>query len=64
MVLLQKGVPGTRRKIYSEDANDGTRTHNPSVITQMLQPLRWKAFARKELTFPVVVVYLYIFIIS
>ena len=26
------GTPGTRREIYSEDADDGTRTCNPSVI--------------------------------
>ena len=26
MVLLDKGTPGTSREIYSEDADDGTRT--------------------------------------
>ena len=29
VVLLDKGIPGTSREIYSEDADDGTRTHNP-----------------------------------
>ena len=31
MVLLETGTPGTSREIYSEDADDGTQTHNPSV---------------------------------
>ena len=26
MVLLDAGTPGTRREIFSEDADDGTRT--------------------------------------
>ena len=29
MVLLDTGTPGTSRVIYSEDADDGTRTRNP-----------------------------------
>ena len=32
MVLLDTGTPGTSREIYSEDADDGTRTRNPSDI--------------------------------
>ena len=32
MVLLDTGTPGTSREIYSEDADDGTRTRNPSVV--------------------------------
>ena len=32
MVLLDTGAPGTSREIYSEDADDGTRTRNSSVI--------------------------------
>ena len=29
-------TPGTSREIYSEDADDGTRTRNPSVINRVL----------------------------
>ena len=36
VVLLDTGTPGTSREIYSEDADDGTRTHNSSVINQKL----------------------------
>ena len=32
VVLLDTGTPGTSREIYSDDADDETRTHNPSVI--------------------------------
>ena len=32
VVLLDTGTVGTSREIYSEDANDGTRTRNPSVV--------------------------------
>ena len=28
VVLLDTGTPGTSRENYSEDADDGTRTHN------------------------------------
>ena len=35
VVLLDTGgTPGTSREIYSEDAEDETRTRNPSVITE------------------------------
>ena len=34
MVLLDTGTPGTSREIYSEDADDETRTRNPSVINR------------------------------
>ena len=36
VVLLDIGTPGTSREIYSEDADDGTRTRNPSVINRVL----------------------------
>ena len=36
VVLLNTGTPGTSREIYSEDANDGTQTRNPSVINRVL----------------------------
>ena len=36
MVLLDIGTPDTNREIYSEDADDETRTRNPSVINRML----------------------------
>ena len=32
VVLLDTGTPGTSREIYIEDADDGTRTHNPSMM--------------------------------
>ena len=35
MVLLDAGTPNTSREIYSEDADDGTRTRNSSVISRM-----------------------------
>ena len=35
-VPLDTGTPGTSRKIYSEDADDGTRTRNSSVINRAL----------------------------
>ena len=35
-VLLDTGTPGTSREIYSEDADDGTRIRNPSVINRVL----------------------------
>ena len=34
MVLLDTGTPGTSREIYSEDADDGIRTCNPSDINR------------------------------
>ena len=39
MVLLDTGTPGTKREIYSEEADGETRTGNPSVINRGLQPL-------------------------
>ena len=36
VVLLDTGTPGTSKEIYSEDAEDGTRTRNPSVINRAL----------------------------
>ena len=32
VVLVDTGTPDTSREIYSEDADDGTRTRNSSVI--------------------------------
>ena len=55
MVLLDTGPPGTSREIFSEDADDGTRTRNPLVTNRVLQPLSYTAakavkFAGKELS--------------
>ena len=52
MVLLDTGTPGASREIYSEDADDGARTRNPSVITSTLtiEPYSSKAIAGKELS--------------
>ena len=36
VVLLDTGTPGNSRKIYNEDADDGTLTCNPLVINQVL----------------------------
>ena len=36
VVLLNTVTPGTNREIYSEDADDGTRTRNTSVINRVL----------------------------
>ena len=36
---LWSRTPGTSREIYSKDADGETRTCNPSVINQVLQPL-------------------------
>ena len=36
MVLLDTGTPRTSREINSEDADDGTRALNPSVINRVL----------------------------
>ena len=35
---VDTGTPGSSREIYSEDADDGTRTHNP-CLTQWLEHL-------------------------
>ena len=34
VVLLDKGTPSTRREIYCEDVDDGTRTRVPSSISE------------------------------
>ena len=36
VILLDTGTSGTSREIYSEDADDGTGTRNPSVINRVL----------------------------
>ena len=36
MVLLDTGAPGTSREIFSADADDGTRTRNPSITNLVL----------------------------
>ena len=45
MVLLDTGTPGTSGDIYSEDADDGTRTRNQSrghklsaLVTELYSP--------------------------
>ena len=51
MILLDTGTPGTSRKIFSEDADDGSRSRSPLLINQALQPLSYtaqKAIAGKE----------------
>ena len=34
--LLDTGTPSINREIYSENADDGTRTRNPSIINRVL----------------------------
>ena len=36
VVLLDTGSSGTSKEIYSEDADHGARTRNPSVINRVL----------------------------
>ena len=36
MVLLETETPGASREIFSEDADDGTRTRNPSITNRVL----------------------------
>ena len=36
VVLLDTGTHGTSREIFSEDADDETRTRNPSVMNRVL----------------------------
>ena len=36
VVLLDTGIPGTSRDVYSEDAHDQTQTRNPSFINRVL----------------------------
>ena len=40
MVLLDTGTPGTSRENFSEDADDGTRTRNPSITNRVLNGWR------------------------
>ena len=51
MVLLDTGT-GSSRELYSEDANDGTRTRNPPGINRvpLTTELRSKAITGKELS--------------
>ena len=35
MVLLDTGTPGTSREIYSEDADDETRTRNLAIAFEL-----------------------------
>ena len=42
MVLLDTGTPGTSREIVSEDADDGTRTRNPSITNRVLYSIQEK----------------------
>ena len=50
MLVCPPGGTGTIREIYSEDADDGTRTRNPSVINRVLELNSSKAIALKELS--------------
>ena len=54
VVLLDTGNPGASRQIYSEDVDDGTRPHSPSVITTSsaltIELNSSKAIAGKELS--------------
>ena len=36
VLLFDTGTPGTSREIYSDEADDETRTRNPSVINRVL----------------------------
>ena len=36
VVLLDTGTPGTSGEIFSQDADDGTRTRNPSITNRVL----------------------------
>ena len=52
MVLLDAGTPGTRREIYSEDADGQTRTRKPWIPNPVLWPFELyssKAIPGKEL---------------
>ena len=54
MVLLDTGTPGTSREIYSEDADDGTRNHNPYFYkpsTLAIELYSSKVIFRKELSY-------------
>ena len=53
MGLQGTGTPGTSREIYSENAGDGTRTRNPSVINPSALAIELNssmAIAGKELS--------------
>ena len=39
VVLLDTGTPGTSTEIYSEDADDGTRTRNASIMFKIKKGL-------------------------
>ena len=52
VVLLDTGTPGTSREIYSEDADDGTRTRNPEPRFQTQnRETRTRAIVRENLQF-------------
>ena len=36
VILLDTGTPGTNRKIYGEDADDGAQVRNPSVVNRVV----------------------------
>ena len=52
MVLQDTGTPGTSREIFSEDADERTRTRNPRVQTSApaIELYSSKAIAGKELS--------------
>ena len=39
MVLLGTGTPGTSREIYSENADDDTRTRNTSIAFELFSSM-------------------------
>ena len=65
VLLVDTATPGNSREIFSEDAVDGTRTRNPSVINCVLLPLNYtaqKSIAFNELSLPsCCFAYLYIY---
>ena len=66
MVLQDTGTPGTIREIYSENADDETRTHYPCSTNSLLYPLSYtaqKLFLGRSSVHPVGVLHHYIFII-
>ena len=54
MILLDTGTSGTSGEILGEDADDGTRTRNPSITNKpsalVIQLYSSKAIAGKELS--------------
>ena len=49
MVLLDTGTPGTSREIFNEDADDGTRTRNPSITNQSALAIELYSYTAQKL---------------